>query len=91
MPKNFGTMVPGADIDFSLNLAPKIPAGASLTAAAINVRSGGAAAQVTRTAIADTTVYLNIVALAPGICVFDVVGTFSSGRDDGEQCQVSVE
>ena len=91
MSKNFGAMVPGADIDFSLDLAGKIPAGATLTGGAVNMRSGASVAQATFTSINGTKIYLRVVALAQGIATFDVVGAFSSGKDDGEQCQITVE
>ena len=86
----FGTMVPGAEVDFSLDLAPKIPDGATLQSAVINVRSGAGTATLTYIAVDGTKVLFRALALVPGSVVFDVVGSFSNGRDDGEKCRLSV-
>lgn len=91
MTQLLGTLVPGAEVDFSLDLAGMIPSGATLTAGAVNMRSGATVANVTFTAIDGTKVLFRVLASAPGTATFDVVGTFSNGRDDGEQCQIVVQ
>lgn len=91
MPKNLGSFVPGADVRLSFDLANKVPAGATLSDAAVNMRRGADAAQVTKVSISGTDVYIRVRALAYGTAVFDIVGTFSNGDADGEECQVSVE
>lgn len=86
-----GRMVPGADIDFSLDLAKKIPTGEILTAGTVTMRSGAQAASATFSSIEGTKVLFRVVATAKGKATFDVVGTFSNGRDDGEQMVVFVD
>lgn len=91
MSTNFGTMVPGADVDFSFDLAGKIPLGETLTGGTVNVRSGAAAAQITFLEIEGTKVLFNVTALAKGYVTFDILGAFSGGKDDGEQAHIVIK
>ena len=82
-------MVPGADILFGIDLAPMIPAGATLSSVAITEQSGGDRAAITAS-VTGTRAVVRIVATAPGQIVFDLIGTFSDGTKDGPRVNLRI-
>lgn len=91
MTINLGKMVPGAEVEFSLDLAKMIPAGETLSSAVVKALGGTSAATAEYLTTIDTKVYFLVSALAEGKAEFDVIGTFSNGRADGDRVLINVE
>lgn len=86
----FGTMLPGEKINFSLNLAGSIPAGATLSSATVTPRQFASSMNFTQVSVSGTKVVFRAEALAVGRVIADVIGTFSNGEIDGDQIEIVV-
>lgn len=90
MSTNFGTMVPGANIRFSIDMVNKLPQGATLSAAAITMRAGDSCAAVSIDGRSGSQVFVRVIAAARGYVSFSVDGDFSNGEGDSEIVSLQV-
>lgn len=86
----FGTMLPGEKINFSLDLAARIPDGATLSSATVTARPFTSAITFTSVGVNGTKAEFTAEAETVGRVLADVIGTFSDGQLDGEQIEIVI-
>lgn len=86
----FGTMLPGEKINFSLDLAAKIPAGQTLSSATVTARQFASSINFTQVSVSGSKVVFRAEAVGVGRVIADVIGTFSDGQIDGDQIEIVV-